>query len=41
MSHSESDRLALQLLEQLTDTVRTLLAMDDDDLSFPTTTGAR
>ena len=39
MSHSESDRLALQLLEQLTESVRTLLAMDDDDLSFPTTHG--
>ncbi len=39
MSHSESDRLALQLLEQLTETVRTLLAMDDDDLAFPTTHG--
>ncbi len=39
MSHAESGRLALQLLEQLTETVRTLLAMEDDDLSFPTTHG--
>lgn len=39
MSDSESGRLALQLLEQLTETVRTLLAMEDGDLSFPTTHG--
>ena len=39
MSHAESGRLALQLLEQLTETVRTLLAMEDEDLSFPTTHG--
>lgn len=39
MTHRESGELALQLLRQLTQTVETLLAMEEDDLAFPTTHG--
>ena len=38
-THRESDELALQLLRQLTETVETLLGMEDGDLGFPTTHG--
>lgn len=39
MTHRESGELALQLLRQLTQTVETLLAMEEDDLAFPTAHG--
>ena len=39
MSHSESNKLVLQLLQNLTETVETLLEIDDGDLGFPTETG--